>query len=90
MGRRLSEKTMKCVICKHGELEPGITPILFEQDGCRIVMKEVPANVCNNCGESYVNEKVAHEILDQINTAVHQGIVIDVRKYTPDIIAVCS
>jgi YgiT-type zinc finger domain-containing protein len=81
---------MKCVICKHDELEPGIISILFEQDGCTIVMKEVPANNCNNCGESYVDDKVAQEILDPVNTAVHQGIVVDMRKYTPDIMAVCS
>ena len=81
---------MRCVICKHGELEPGVTSILFEQVGCTIVMKEVPANICNTCGESYVDDKVAQKLLDQVNTAVHQGIVVDVRKYSPDILAVCS
>jgi YgiT-type zinc finger domain-containing protein len=39
---------MKCVICKHGELKPGITSVLFEKNGTTVVIKSVPADICDN------------------------------------------
>ena len=54
---------MKCVICKHGNTKEGTTTVTFDRDGMTLVVKDVPAQVCTNCGEDYVDEHVAHEIL---------------------------
>jgi len=51
-----------CVICKHGETREGTTTVTFDRDGMTLVVKDVPAQVCTNCGEEYVEEHVAHEI----------------------------
>jgi len=90
MGRELPEATMKCVICKHGDLKPVVTSVLFEQDGCIIVIKGVPADICDNCGEAYVPDSVARNIIEQVNIAVNQGILVDVRNYSPEQTAICS
>jgi len=45
---------MQCVICKHGELDAGTTTVTLERDDVTLVFKDVPARVCENCGESYV------------------------------------
>ena len=42
---------MKCVICKYGETEPGTTTITLERDNTTLVIKNVPADVCQYCGE---------------------------------------
>jgi len=42
---------MKCVICKHGETVDGFTSIILEKNGATIVFQQVPALVCDNCGE---------------------------------------
>lgn len=42
---------MKCTICKTGELKPGHTTVVLERDGATIVLKEFPADSCDNCGE---------------------------------------
>ena len=47
---------MKCVICKHGETKEGTTTVTFDRDGMTLVVKDVPAQVCTNCGEDYVDE----------------------------------
>jgi YgiT-type zinc finger domain-containing protein len=59
----LKEEFMKCVICKHGHTKEGLTTVTFDRDDLTLVVKEVPAQVCTNCGEDYVDEHVAHEIL---------------------------
>ena len=47
---------MKCLICKQAETQPGVTTITLERDGLTLVVKQVPAQVCPNCGEAYVDE----------------------------------
>ena len=48
---------MICVICKNGETEPGVTTSTLERDDLILFVKDIPAKVCNNCGESYINSQ---------------------------------
>ena len=48
---------MKCVICKHGETKDGTTTIILEREGSTIVFKDVPAKICDNCGENMLMVK---------------------------------
>ena len=43
---------MKCAICKNGETYPGTTTVTLTRGEATIVIKNVPAEVCDNCGES--------------------------------------
>jgi YgiT-type zinc finger domain-containing protein len=49
---------VKCVVCKKGETKPGKTTVTLEKDGATLVFKGVPADVCANCGEEYVDSKI--------------------------------
>lgn len=81
VGRFLKEEIMKCVICKHGQTKEGLTTVTFDRDGLTLVLKEVPALVCTTCGENYVDDHVAHEILGIAERMAKGGAVVDVRKY---------
>ncbi len=48
---------MTCVICKNGETEPGVTTSTLEQDSTIIFVRNIPAEVCNNCGEAYIDSQ---------------------------------
>ena len=48
---------MICVICKNGETEPGVTTSTLERDSTVILVRNIPANVCNNCGEAYMDSQ---------------------------------
>jgi YgiT-type zinc finger domain-containing protein len=74
---------MRCVICKHGETVSGVTTITLERDGLTLVVKNVPAQVCANCGEAYVSEKDTAQILAEAEQMVQAGAQVDVREYTP-------
>jgi YgiT-type zinc finger domain-containing protein len=73
---------MKCVICKQGETTAGETTITLERDGLTLVVKNVPAQVCTNCGESYVSEKDSAQILAEAEQMAQAGTLVDVRQYT--------
>ena len=51
------EDLMKCVICKKASTKPRTTTVTFERGCLTMVVKCVPAQVCPNCGEAYINEK---------------------------------
>ena len=45
------DKPVKCVICIRGETRPGQATVTLQRGDCTIIIKEVPAEVCQNCGE---------------------------------------
>lgn len=73
---------MKCVICKHGETKPGTTTVTFERNQSTVVIKDVPADVCDNCGETYISSTVSSKILNQADNSINQGVEVDIRKYS--------
>ena len=82
MGARFEEeKAMKCVVCRYGETAPGKVTVTLEQDGATVVIKEVPARVCQTCGEEYVDEEIAARLLKIAEEATQAGVQIDVRRY---------
>jgi YgiT-type zinc finger domain-containing protein len=72
---------MKCVICRQGETQPGTTTVTLERGGMTLVIKGVPARVCDNCGEEYVDERVTERLLATADQAAQAGVQVDVRQY---------
>ena len=72
---------MKCVICKQGETKSGKATVTLERDGMTLVIKGVPANVCANCGEEYVDERTTKTLLKSAEEAVKAGVRVDIREY---------
>ncbi len=80
---------MKCVVCKNGETKPGTTTVTFDRDGVTLVVREVPAQICTNCGEDYVDEAVTHEILALAERMAKTGSQVDIRRYIPGTATPC-
>jgi YgiT-type zinc finger domain-containing protein len=72
---------MRCVICKQGETQPGTTTVTLERIGMTLVFKSVPAQVCDNCGEAYVDEEVSRQILKAAEDAARHGVQVDIREF---------
>ncbi len=72
---------MKCAICKIGETRPGKATVTLTRDQMTLVIKGVPALVCANCGEEYVAEETASQLLVQAESAAKEGVEVDVREY---------
>jgi YgiT-type zinc finger domain-containing protein len=69
------------MICKHGETKKGTTTVTLEKGGSTIVFKEVPAHICDNCGEKYIDDSVTKELLKKAREIVKNGVEVDIRKY---------
>lgn len=73
---------MKCVICKQGETSPGTTTITFDRDQMILVIRSVPADICDTCGEAYMEESVTSRLLREAEAAAGLGVQVEVRQYT--------
>jgi len=73
--------SMKCAICKDGETHPGFMTVTLERSGVTLVIKNVPADVCDVCGERYLAEKTVKELREELETAEEQGGEVQVRSY---------
>ena len=72
---------MKCVVCRHGETVDGVATVTIEHNALTFVVKKVPARVCNNCGEEYVDEAIASQLFKTAEDVAKSGAEIDVRHY---------
>ncbi len=50
---------MKCVICRHGETRVGRIVATLQRGETTVILKGVPVEVCDNCGEYYLSEQIA-------------------------------
>ncbi len=68
---------MKCHYCK-GRMESGKTSYTIDRKGYLLVINEVPALICQQCGEPYFNEEEVEMIqnlikdVDKKSTQLHQ------------------
>jgi YgiT-type zinc finger domain-containing protein len=80
-GRFQAEATIKCVICRGGETSPGTATVPLEREGMTLVIQGVPAMVCANCDEGYVDEDTSARLLKTAEEAAQAGVLVDVREY---------
>jgi YgiT-type zinc finger domain-containing protein len=71
---------MQCVICKTGITQKGTTSTMLERDGNFVIIKDIPAEVCIQCGEAYFDEKTTSELLRTTNDALDKGAELEVIK----------
>ena len=75
------ENTMKCPICKHGETENSYATVALERNKSTLVFKHVPADICNNFAEEFINQIVSVELFSEVKHAEGAGVQVDVREY---------
>lgn len=74
---------MNCIVCHHGQTRPGTTTVTFHNEGQTVVVNEVPAEVCENCGEAYVDEDVTTQVLAIAADARRAHAQVLVRDFAP-------
>ena len=72
---------MKCTLCKHGTTYTGNVTITLERDNCIIILKGVPADICENCGEYYLSQNTTKSVLDRAERVVDGNAEIEVLRF---------
>jgi YgiT-type zinc finger domain-containing protein len=61
--------------------KPGDTTVTLQRGETTIILKGVPADVCENCGEYYLSEAVTARVLDRAEEAVKSGAEVEILRY---------
>ena len=78
---------MKCAICRNGHTESDFTTITLERHQTTLVFKQVPAEICENCGEIYLTSQINHQLLKQAEQELKRGVFLEILNYSP---ALCA
>ena len=72
---------MNCVVCKHGETRPGQVTVTLQRGDTTIILKQVPAEVCENCGEHYLSDEVTAQVMKKAEAAVKSGVEVEILRF---------
>ena len=72
---------MKCTFCKQGTTKPGNVTVTLSRGNTVVVIKNVPAEVCENCSEYFLSEKTTEKVLSSAEDAVKKGAEVEILRY---------
>lgn len=58
---------MRCLICNHTGMNQGTTVLPVERGNASLLITDIPAQVCANCGEAYTGEDTARDVQELAN-----------------------
>lgn len=71
---------MDCVMCK-GRLIEGKVNHIVDIDNHIIIIKNVPANICSQCGEYYLENLVAIKIEELLENVLNNNAEVLILNY---------
>lgn len=72
---------MRCAICKTGETRPGIVTVTLARGETIVLVKGTPAEICQNCGEYYLDEAVAAKVYATAQAAADRHAEVEILRY---------
>ena len=72
---------MRCTLCKNGRTRAGRTVVTLQRGSTTVVIRDVPADICENCGEYYLSERITGEVLAMAEDAATKGVEVEIREY---------
>ncbi len=72
---------MICPICKCGNTKPGFASVTLERESMTLLMKRVPAEICENCGEEFIDETASAQLLNTAEAAIRDGVQVELRQF---------
>jgi len=55
--------------------------VTLQRDETTIIIKGVPAEICDNCGEYYLSEEVTHDVLRRAEESVGRGVEVEILRF---------
>jgi YgiT-type zinc finger domain-containing protein len=69
---------MKCVVCKIGETEKGRTTVTLRRNSTVVIVEDVDAHICNNCGHYYLDSDTAKTVMAKLKDALQRGTKLEI------------
>lgn len=72
---------MSCVICKATRVRTGVTTVTLERGATIVIIKEVPAEICDSCGEYYLSQNVTERVMSHAEGAAARNAEVEIIRF---------
>jgi len=72
---------MKCAICRNGHTIDGYITVVLEREPSTLIFKNVPAEICENCGEEFLSEETNRILLKKGEEAADRGVDLEMLRF---------
>jgi len=72
---------MRCCLCRQGDTRPGTVTVVLHREQTVVIIKDVPAEVCENCGEYYLSEDTTAAVLARAEESLSRGTEVEILRY---------
>lgn len=72
---------MLCSVCKSGTTKSGTTTYVADRDGRVAIIRDVPAEICQQCGEQYFDAGTAQALYDLAERILAHGSEVEITKF---------
>jgi YgiT-type zinc finger domain-containing protein len=70
-----------CALCRNGTVRPGTVTVTLQRGRTTVILKEVPADVCPNCGEYYLSTDTTTRVLERADAAAQSGAEVEIAAF---------
>lgn len=79
------QESDRCYFCS-GRLSSGLATLPFVVDSNVVIIKQVPAEICSQCGEAILSSEVAQEVDRLLKQARQSGFEVSILTFVqPDL-----
>ena len=72
---------MKRAICKTGHTHPGLKTVTLQRGKTVVVVRDVPAEICEDCGEYYLSEPIARRVYADADETARRDVEVEIQRY---------
>lgn len=72
---------MNCLICKNGITQSGNVTVTLQRNSTTVIIKDVPAEICENCGEYYLSEESTDKVLQNAYQAAERNAEVEILRF---------
>ena len=73
--------SLQCQLCKHGSTTPGLATVTLQRGSTTVIIKAVPAEICENCAEYYLDENTTSQVLSMAEEAVKNRVEVEILSF---------
>jgi YgiT-type zinc finger domain-containing protein len=72
---------LRCAVCKKGETKQGKSVFRLTEGNLDFVFKNIPAAICKDCGEEYINEENTKLVLQKAHESFENKLDFNVQDW---------
>lgn len=77
----MTTRQTPCRLCGDGHTHPGQTTLTLERGSATIVVRGIPAEICDACGEALIDSAILREMHAHADAAIAAGVQMQISDY---------